>query len=98
MDAAVIAERQETDGLAGQAQRDIPGFSVPARREGDREDQSDPAWVGEVLCDRPLESVLLVYPALGREEDSAPSRPSVPTGGSGGAGNGCIGRWDSSRS
>src|SRR6516165_1331359 len=79
VDAAVIAERQETDGLARQAQRDFPGLSVPARGEGDREDQSDPARMGEVLRDRALESVFLVYPKLGRDEDSAPSRPRVPT-------------------
>src|SRR5215472_3182084 len=79
MDAAVIAARQERDGLAGQAQRDFPGFSVPAGGEGDREEQSDPAWMGEVLRDRPLEPVFLIHPILGRKEDSAPSRPSVPT-------------------
>src|SRR5215469_4288665 len=78
MDAAVITEWQETDGLARQAQRDFPGFSVPASGEGDREDQSDPARLGEVLRDRPLESVFLVYPQLGRGEDAAPSSPSVP--------------------
>src|SRR5215469_109431 len=78
MDAAVIAERQEADGLAWQAQGDFPGVSVPASGEGDREDQSDPARVGEVLRDRPLESVFLVYPKLGRGEDAAPSSPSVP--------------------
>ena len=78
MDASVIAERQETDGLARQAQRDFPGFSVPASGEGDREDQSDPARVGEVLRDRPLESVFLVYPKLGRDEDAASSGSGVP--------------------
>ena len=81
MDAAVIAERQETDGLARQAQRDFPGFSVPARGAGDREDQSDPARVGEVLRDRPLESVFLVYPKLGRDEDSASLGSGVPASG-----------------
>ena len=35
--------------------------------------------MGEVLRDRALESVFLVYPKLGRDEDSAPSRPRVPT-------------------
>ena len=78
MDAAVIAEKQETDGLARQAQRDFPEFSVPASGEGDREDQSDPARLGEILRDRPLESVFLVYPKLGREEDSASFGSGVP--------------------
>src|SRR5215831_19731268 len=77
MDAAVIAERQEADGLARQAQRHLPDLSFPARRRGDRKDQSDPARLGEVLCHRPLESVFLLYPKLGRDEDSAPSGPGV---------------------
>src|SRR5262245_10988693 len=79
MDAAVIAERQETDGLAWQAQRDFPSLSFPAGRRRDRTDQPDPAWLGEVLRDRPLKSVFLLHPKLGRNEDSAPSGPSVPT-------------------
>src|SRR5215472_4155564 len=78
MDAAAIAERQETDGLAWQAQRDLPGLSFPAGWRGDREDQSDSARVGEILCHRPLESVFLIHPILGRKEDPAPSGPSVP--------------------
>src|SRR5262252_10368227 len=77
MDAAAIAEMQETDGLAWQAQRDLPGLSFPAGWRGDREDQSDSTRVGEILCHRPLESVFLIYPRLGREEDSAPSGPGV---------------------
>jgi len=34
--------------------------------------------LGEVLRDRPLESVFLLYPKLGRNEDSAPSGSGVP--------------------
>jgi RNA-directed DNA polymerase len=34
--------------------------------------QSHPAWLGAVLCIRPLGSLLLVHPRLGGEEDSAP--------------------------
>src|SRR5258707_9450567 len=41
MDAAAIAEGQETDGLARQAQRDLRGLPVPADCRGDRKDQSD---------------------------------------------------------
>ena len=78
MDAAVIAEGQEADGLARQAQRDLPGLSFPAGGRGDREDQSDPARLGEILRHRPLESVFLLHPRLGRKEDSAPSGPGVP--------------------
>src|SRR6516164_6528535 len=79
MDAAVIAERQEADGIAQPAQGDLPGFSFPAGGEGDREDQPDPAWLGEVLRDRPLQPVFLVHPKLGRDEDSASLGSGVPT-------------------
>src|SRR6516164_9151717 len=78
MDAAAIAERQETGGLARQAQGDFPGPSFSAGGEGDREDQPDSARLGEVLCHRPLEPVFLIHPLLGGKEDSAPSRPGVP--------------------
>jgi hypothetical protein len=78
MDAAVIAERQEADRVARQAQTDFSGLSFPASGRRDREDQSDPARLGEILRDRSLEPVFLIYPLLGRNEDSAPSRQSVP--------------------
>src|SRR5215475_2252166 len=78
MDAAAIAERQETDGIAGQAQRDLPGLSFSAGGRVDQEDQSDSARVGEILCHRTLESVFLIHPILGRKEDPTPSGPSVP--------------------
>src|SRR5258706_10562187 len=77
MDAAAIAEGQETDGLARQAQRDLRGLSFPAGWRGDRKDQSDSARVGEILCHRPLESVFLIHPILGRKEDQTPSGPGV---------------------
>jgi len=77
MDAAVIAERQEADGIAGQAQGDFPGLSVPAGGRGDREDQPDPARLGEVLCHRSRCSVLLLHPILGRKEDTASSGQGV---------------------
>src|SRR6185503_14624724 len=53
-------------------------FALPRNPQSDREDQSDPARLGEILCHRPLESVFLIYPRLGREEDTAPSGPGVP--------------------
>src|SRR5580704_17723186 len=78
MDAAVIAKRQETDGIAWQAQRDFPALPIPADQRGDRKDQSDSAWLGAILCHRPLECLFLIYPLLGREEDTAPTGPGVP--------------------
>ena len=65
------------DGIASQAQGDLPRLSIPAGRRADRKDQSDSARLGEILCGRPLESVFLVHPRLGREEDSAPSGQSL---------------------
>src|SRR4051812_44162997 len=79
MDAAVVAERPEAGGIAGQTQRDFPGLSIPTTGSGDRKDQSDPAWLGQILRARPFESVFLLYPKLGREEDSATSGPGVST-------------------
>ena len=81
MDAAAIAERQETGGLVRQAQGDFPGLSFSAGGEGDREDQSDSARVGEILCHRPLESVFLIHPILGRKEDTASSGEGAPASG-----------------
>ncbi len=78
MDAATIAEGQETDGLARQAQGDLRGLWFPAGWRGDRKDQSDSARVGEILCHRSLESVFLIHPILGRKEDTAPSGQVVP--------------------
>src|SRR6185369_602090 len=34
--------------------------------------------VGEILCHKPLESVFLIHPILGRKEGSAPSGQGVP--------------------
>src|SRR6476620_4932618 len=79
MDAAGIAEGQEANGIALQTERDFPCLSFPADRRRDRKDQSDSARLGEILCDRPLESVLFLHPTLGRQEDSAPSGPRVQT-------------------
>src|SRR5215472_13616175 len=81
MDAAAIAEGQETDGLARQAQRDFPGLSFPAGRRGDRKDKSDFARLGAILCHRPLKSVLLICPLLGRKEDPASSGDGVQASG-----------------
>jgi hypothetical protein len=99
---AVIAERQEAHGLTQQAQGDLPGLSFPAGWRSDRKDQSDPAGLGEVLCDKPLQPVFLIHLLLGRDERFGaiwPGRANVQvSAGSGGAGNGCTTRWDSSRS
>ena len=79
MDAAGIAEKQETDGVATQAQRNIRSIPVSAGEWSDQKDQSDLAWLGEILCHWALESVFLVYSKLGRAEDSAPSGACMST-------------------
>ncbi len=80
MDAAVCAERQETDGLAAQAQEDIPKLSIAVAERVDRNDQSDSTRLGEVLCDWPFEPLFLAHPKLGGKEDPAPSgqSPTAP--------------------
>src|SRR2546428_7136180 len=78
MDAVADAARQEADGVAADAQASLSKSSVSARRRGDCAYQSHPARLGAVLCVRPLESLLLVHPRLGGEEDSVPPGPSQP--------------------
>src|ERR1700733_2284094 len=78
MDGAVIAEGQETDGLTRQARGDLPGLSFSAGGRSDREDQSDPARLGEILRHGKLKSVFLLYPRLGGKEDTESSGPGVP--------------------
>lgn len=77
MDATVIAKKQETDGLAEQAQGDFRSLAFSAGRTGNREDQSDSTRVGAVLRGGALESVLLICPKLGRKEDTTPSGSGV---------------------
>jgi RNA-directed DNA polymerase len=69
---AVYAQAEEADGVAGEAAGPVPKICEPAGGEGDRADQPDPARLGELLCRRALESVLCVYPRLGRKEDPTP--------------------------
>src|SRR5439155_12647755 len=47
--------------------------SRPTGWAGDRNDQSDPSGMGELLCGGALESVLLVYQRLGGEKGPAAS-------------------------
>jgi len=53
--------------------------SLAACGRVDRRDQSDLAWLGELVCVWPLEPVFLVYPRLGRKEDAAPPGASLST-------------------
>ena len=62
---------EEADSIAAKAQGDLKTLSLPAGALGDRAHQSDSAGLGELLCIRTLKSVLLVYPAMGGEENPA---------------------------
>ena len=66
------AAAEEAHGAAAEAQGRASDAIDPSRSDGlIAEDQSDPAGLGELLRGRALESVLLVHPKLGGEEDSA---------------------------
>src|SRR5215467_5916294 len=78
MDAAAHAASQEANGIAAQAQADLPKLSVSACEGVDRTDQSHSARLGELLCRGPLQPVLLVRPRLGREESSEPPGEKSP--------------------
>jgi len=60
--AIVSAPDEEAYGTVASAQGRGPESSFPTGRSGDRVDQSDFARLGELLCDRSLESVLFVHP------------------------------------
>ncbi len=80
MDAAVRAPGQEAHGVITETQGHLPLLSIRAGGLGDQRDQSRPQGLGTVLLDRELESVFLVHPKLGGEEDSASlgSRSKAP--------------------
>jgi hypothetical protein len=52
------------------AEGNLPTKYQPAGGAGDRADQSDPSWLGELLCRRRLERMLFVCQRLGSEEGS----------------------------
>ncbi len=74
------ATTEKAHGAAANTQDVVPSLSVPAHRSIDQEDQSDPTGLGELLCGRTLEPLLLVYSKLGGKEDSETSgaRPTAP--------------------
>ena len=65
MDAAANSTDGEAHGVTAQTQDVLPKLSIAAREPVDREDQFDITRLGELLLDRPFESVFLVYPKLG---------------------------------
>jgi hypothetical protein len=69
----LYAEAQETNGAAAEAQRRVPPPPIPTRGSGDQLDQSDPAWLGELLRGWARQRVLWLHSRQGGKEDPAPS-------------------------
>ena len=57
--AQYMPQAEEADGVAAEAQGDLPAISIPTRGAGGRADQPDPARLGELLRGWALEPVLL---------------------------------------
>ena len=72
MVGAVGAGPQEADGAAAEAPGGVPALALSAREAGDRGDQPDTAWLGELFPGRQRGAVLQHREELGREEGSAP--------------------------
>ena len=71
MDAVIHPQDQEADGAVEKAQGHLPALRIPAHPPGGGAHQPGPAWVGELLSVREFESVLLLRPSMGSEEDAA---------------------------
>src|SRR3989441_8587088 len=63
---------QGADGAAAEAPGGVPALALSAREAGDRGDQPDTAWLGELFPGRQRGAVLQHREELGREEGSAP--------------------------
>ena len=62
MDAVTDTQGQEANRFTGYTASRLPALPIPTRQSVDRRDQSDPARLGELLCDGSLESVFRVHP------------------------------------
>jgi hypothetical protein len=62
------AEDEEAHRAAGEPEGRLPLPPVPAGATGDHADQSEAPGVGQLLCPRERQSMLLLHPRLGREE------------------------------
>ena len=71
MDATANTADEETHSVIAEAKDPLPSLSVPTCKAGNRYDQPDIAWLGELLCIWAFEPVLLVYSTLGGKEDQA---------------------------
>ena len=68
MDTATNAATEKADAATTQAQGDLSALSVSAGGRGDREDQSDPTRLGQLLRQRPIESVFLLHQKMGKRD------------------------------
>ena len=69
-DRTTRAKLNQTHDAVGKAKGNLPTKYQPAGGGGDRADQPDPSWLGELFCRRRLERMLFVCQRLGREEGS----------------------------
>jgi len=72
VDAVAYAAAEKAHGTVAETQAVVSSLQIPADTGVGREDQLDPAGLGELLFVRALESVLFVHPKLGGKEDTAP--------------------------
>jgi hypothetical protein len=102
MDAAAIAERQEADGLAQQAQRDLsePLVLSPWEEVIDKINPILRGWVKYFAIGHSSRcfSFIRNWVEMKIRRHLAERASVEALAGSGGAGNGCMARWDSSRS
>ena len=71
--AVLCAEAEEADRAVRKPTEDLPTMCQLACRESDCENQSDPAWLGELLSSRSFEPLFLNGQTMGGKEDQAPS-------------------------
>ena len=71
MATILCAEAEEADSAVRKAPGGLPTQRQPACGKSDRDDQSDPARLGELLSDWRCESMFLDGQTMGREEGSA---------------------------
>jgi len=62
MDAVADTQGKEADCFTEYTASHLPALSIPTCQSADRRDQSDPARLGELLCDGSLQSVFRVHP------------------------------------
>src|SRR5450631_2205184 len=81
MATELYAQAEEADSAIRQNPGNLPKSYQPAHRRSDRNDQSDPAWLGELLSGWQFELLLRHDQRLGGEEGTAASDACQTTSG-----------------